>query len=145
MKNILVAIDLESLSSNLIDLSISQAKLYKAKLWVIHVAAPDPDFVGYAVGPEVERDLRAKKLHEERKQLDNIALRVKEKGVDCEALLIQGSTIKTILEEIERLNIDMLFTLHKKHDIMYKLIFGNTDLSLIDKVNIPVVIVPALK
>ena len=48
------------------------AEKFGSKLWLVHIAAPDPDFVGYGTGPIYIRDSRAKELKEEHQQLMHI-------------------------------------------------------------------------
>ena len=51
MKNLLVNVTLEEKqTSRLIEHAISIAEKFSSKIWLIHIAAPDPDFVGYEVG-----------------------------------------------------------------------------------------------
>ncbi len=49
MKNILVGIDFHKETQVLISESAKLAKAFGAKVWLIHVAPPEPDFVGYDV------------------------------------------------------------------------------------------------
>ena len=44
-----------------------------AQLWLIHVAEPDPDFIGYKAGPDTVRDAMARKFHREHQQLETAA------------------------------------------------------------------------
>ena len=53
MKNILVTIDFKRNDQLLIDKAFQLAESFDSKLWLIHIAAPDPDFVGYEVGPPI--------------------------------------------------------------------------------------------
>ena len=73
MKNILVTIDLEDHAEQLIGHAAEWAKAFGAKVWLMHVAAPDPDFVGYEVGPQYIRDGRAEELREEHRMLQACA------------------------------------------------------------------------
>lgn len=59
----------------------------KAKVWLIHVSAPDPEFVGYDASPQVVRDQRAAELHHERGILQEIAARLRSQGAEAEARL----------------------------------------------------------
>lgn len=56
MKNILVAVDLDASSQLLIHAAAEQAEKINAKVWVLHVADPEPDFVGNKAGPQYVRD-----------------------------------------------------------------------------------------
>lgn len=42
MKNILVGIEFEEQSMQILERAQELAKSFKAKLWLIHIAAPDP-------------------------------------------------------------------------------------------------------
>jgi len=142
MKNILVTIDFENEAHLLVDKAFDLAKKFGSKVWLIHIAAPDPDFVGYQVGPQNERDFRAGELRDERKIIENYVQQLKEKGIDAEGLLIQGATVETILKETEKLNIDLVIIGRHKHSLLYKTFVGNTDSALINKSKVPVLIIP---
>jgi nucleotide-binding universal stress UspA family protein len=142
MKNILVSIDFEKETHLLVDKAFAMAKKMGSKIWIIHIAAPDPDFVGYGAGPQNEIDFRSHELRKERKIIEKYVRELKEKGVDAEGLLIQGPTVKTILKETEKLNIDLVIIGHHKHRLLYKTFVGNTDSALINKSKVPVLLVP---
>ena len=46
MKNILVGIDFHDYSETLINKALKLSKPFNSKIWLLHVAAPDPDFIG---------------------------------------------------------------------------------------------------
>jgi hypothetical protein len=56
MKNISGNIDFTENESLLIDKAFEMAKSFDSKLWLMHIATADPDFVGYEVGPQYIRD-----------------------------------------------------------------------------------------
>lgn len=142
MKNILVTIDFEEKGQVLIDKAAELAKKFKAKLWLVHVAAPDPDFIGYDVGPQYIRDVLAKDLRNEHKLLQGFTNQLKEKKIVAEALLVQGTTIETIVELTKKLAIDLIVIGKHKHGFFHKTFMVSTDESLVEKSNIPVLIVP---
>lgn len=142
MKNILVTIDFEEKGQVLIDKAAELAKKFKAKLWLVHVAAPDPDFIGYDVGPQYIRDVLAKDLRNEHKLLQGFTNQLKEKKIVAEALLVQGTTIETIVELTKKLAIDLIVIGKHEHGFFHKTFMVSTDESLVEKSNIPVLIVP---
>lgn len=142
MKNILVTIDFEEKGQVLINKAAELAEKFKAKLWLVHVAAPDPDFVGYDVGPQYIRDVLAKDLRVEHKLLQGFTNQLKEKNIVAEGLLVQGPTIETIVELTEKLAIDLIVIGKHKHGFFHKTFMVGTDESLLEKSNIPVLIVP---
>ncbi|GAB5525882.1 MAG: hypothetical protein Roseis2KO_37540 [Roseivirga sp.] len=65
IKQILVAVELTPEDTATLSMAINLAKAFSAKLWLLHVAQPDPEFVGYEVGPQYIRDSRAEELRRE--------------------------------------------------------------------------------
>lgn len=142
MKNILVTINFEKNEKLLIDKAFQLAESFNSKLWLIHIAAPDPDFVGYEVGPQYIKDFRATELRKEHKLLQEYSNGLKAKGVDSEGLLIQGATIEMIIEESKKLKIDLIITGHHKHGFFYNEFVGSVSSQIIKKSKIPVLIIP---
>ena len=113
-----------------------------SKIWMIHVASPDPDFVGFEMGPKYIRDFVADELRTEHRQLQAYATELKGKSLDAEGLLVQGPTIDMIEAEVKKLNIDLLILGSHKHSFLYEAFVGNTAVRIIKESSIPVLIVP---
>ncbi len=142
MKNILVSIDFNEQEDFLMDKAYEFAKAFNAKIWLVHIAAPDPDFVGYDVGPQYIRDARADDLRAEHKLLQDYAKLLEEKGVRAEGLLVQGATVEMLLKEAQKLNTDLIITSHHDHNFFYKAFIGSTSEEIIKESKIPVLMVP---
>ena len=142
MKNILVTINFDGKEQRILNKAYDFAVAFKSKLWIMHIAAPDPDFVGYGVGPIEVRDSRAKELKEEHEKLYDYASKMKARDVDAEGLLVEGATIETILKEAEKLHADLIISGHQEHGFFYKAIIGSTSEQLIAESKIPLLIVP---
>jgi nucleotide-binding universal stress UspA family protein len=142
MQHLLVAIDFEPQAQRLIDQARTLASALQAKLWLVHVAAPNPDFVGYEAGPQVVRDIRADELKEEHKQLQRWADDLIQTGVEAEGLLIQGPTAQTLLDESESLGADLIVVGAHERGWLYQALMGRTSDALLQGSTIPVMIVP---
>ncbi len=142
MKNILVTIDFNSNEQLLVDKAFQLAEQFDSKIWLIHIAAPDPDFVGYSVGPQGERDNRASELRKEHKLLQEYANALKTKGIIAEGLLVQGATIEMIMEEAKKLKVDLIIAGHHERNFLYRAFVGSVSGKIIKKSKIPVLIVP---
>jgi len=142
MKNILVTIDFEKEANLLVEKASELATKFGSKVWLLHVAAPDPDFVGYAPGPQNEIDFRSDELKHEFRIIEQYAHQLKLAGIEVEGLLVKGQTLETILEKIAALNIDIVIIGHHKHSLFYKAFVGNTDSGLINKSTVPILLVP---
>ena len=142
MNNILVAIEIDEFDERLITKAYQFAKAFGSKLWLIHISAPEPDFVGYDVGPQYIRDSRADELRNEHKVLQKYAADLNEKGIDAEGLLIQGATIDMIIEESQKLQVDLIITGHHDHGFLYKALIGSVSSKILKASKIPMLIVP---
>jgi nucleotide-binding universal stress UspA family protein len=142
MKNILVTIDFNINEQLLIDKAFQLAEQFDSKIWLVHIAAPDPDFVGYGVGPQYIRDSRASELRKEHKILQEHSDNLEKKGVKAEGLLIQGATIEMIIEESKKLKVDLIIAGHHEHNFLYRAFVESVSGKIIKKSKIPVLIVP---
>ena len=144
MKNIAIALDLSNSSTVLIEQAKVLARANDAKIWLIHIAAPDPDFIGYDVGPKYIREDRADILKEEHKKLGKLKNTLTDVGIEAEALLIQGPIIQTLIKEVDKLEIDLLVIGKKGHGLFYRAILGSVFDSIVKKVHVPLLAVPYL-
>ena len=144
-KNILALIDFSEITQTVADSAGELAKLYGAKCWLMHVAAPDPDFVGYDVGPQYIRDSRADVLREEHQTLQTLKKQLETNHVEAEALLVQGALNETILAEIEKLDIDMIVIGSHGRSKLYELVVGSVCEYMLRHSPVPIVVIPAKK
>ncbi|MDP6183198.1 MAG: universal stress protein [Gammaproteobacteria bacterium] len=140
--NILAGIDFSESAQKIIDQTVMLAKALNAKIWLIHVAEPDPAFVGYEADPEVMRDVVAKKYHEEHRDLQAIASALRGDGLDCVALLVQGATVATLLREAAHLPAALIVIGSHGKGALKRLLIGSTSEGILHASEIPVHIVP---
>ncbi len=140
--DLLVAVDFSAASSEVFSCAKTLALGLQAKLWILHVAEPDPDFVGYDPGPQTVRDAVAKKFHEEHRALQEMAEELRSAGVDAVALLVQGPTIRTILSEADKLGVDLIVVGSHGKGAVKRLLVGSTSEGVLHGANVPVLIVP---
>ena len=142
LKTILVAIDFNDAIGELMAYTEMLALKFEAKVWVVHVAAPHPDFVGYEAGPQYIRDFRADELKGEHKQLHDICNTFLAPEIKKSALLIQGSTVETVLAEARKLEVDLLIVGNHKHSFLHNLLSESVSLELLKNGNIPLLTIP---
>ena len=143
IRNILVPIDFSSVTPSVLDLAGSMAGRGDAKVWLVHVAAPDPDFVGFKVGPGYVRDHRAELLREEHKEIQAMADALKARGLDCEALLVQGPTTQTIMELCSKLKAGLIIMGSHGRGALFRAIVGSVSEQVLRESKVPVLIVPS--
>jgi nucleotide-binding universal stress UspA family protein len=142
---ILAGIDFTPVSDVVVEKAADYALLMNAKLWLVHVAAPNPDFVGFDVGPKVIRNHRAQELREEHRKLQAYADACEKKGVNCIPLLVQGSTIETLIDVLNKLNVDLLVIGSHKHSSLYDFVVGSVRNELFHTAEIPILMVPEVR
>ncbi|MCL6219852.1 universal stress protein [Zunongwangia pacifica] len=142
IKNILVAVDFNETVGEMLTYAESFAEKFEAKVWLVHVAEPDPDFIGYNVGPQYIRNTKAEEFRQEHRMLQQLCDSFIEKNIASEALLIQGSTVETILEEAKKLKTDMMIVGTHKHGFFYHLFAESVAMEILKQSKIPVFTVP---
>ena len=144
MRNILVAVDFSPVTEKILQSTSELAGALGGHVWLIHAAAPDPDFVGYEAGPTGVRDQVAEELREEHRDLQAHAEALRKSGLEATALLVQGPTVELILKEADRLNADLLVIGSHGHGAIHRLLLGSISEGVLRRSRIPVMIVPAV-
>ena len=138
--SILAAIDLSESSEIIAQKAGEIAWAFSSNLWIIHVAAPEPDFIGYDADPQTLRDGVARNFHKEHAQLQAIADNTK-----VTPLLIQGPTVDVILNEASKLNANMIVLGSHGRGAMYQLLLGSVSNGVLKNAECPVLIIPTHK
>ena len=141
--SILVPVDFSPVTQRVCDVAIEAAKARNGKIWLIHVAYPDPDFVGYDTGPDVVRDQVAAEFRREHKELRELADKMAESGVEVTPLLIQGPTVTTILEQAEHHDVELIVMATHGRGVMYQMFVGSVSEGVLHRSSRPVLMVPA--
>ena len=145
MRQILAAVDFSPVTKAVVEQAASLAEAFSAELTLVHVAAPDPDFVGYAAGPQTVRDDRAREIRDEHRNLQAIADDLRDRAISARALLIQGSTVEKILAEGARLRADAIVIGSHGHGALYRALLGSVTEGVVRAAQCPVLVVPAAR
>lgn len=143
MQNVLAAVDFSEVSDRVVERAHELALAFSAELYLVHVAAPDPEFVGYEAGPESVRTQRAQELRQEHRDLQARAAALRARGVRAHALLIQGPTVDKLVEEIERLAADMVVLGSHGRGALLRALLGSVSEGVIRRSPCPVLVVPS--
>ena len=139
---LLVALDLAAATDEIVDNAAVLARKLPAEIWLLHVAEPDPDFVGFEVGPQAVRDSVAEDLRAEHRHVQELADRLKGEGLKAHPLFVQGSTAETILRKANELDADMIVVGSHGRGAMYQLLVGSVSEAVLHSAKIPVLVVP---
>jgi len=139
---ILAAIDFSPLSNRVIEIAAGLAERAGAPLIVLHAAAPEPDFVGYEVGPQYVRDQRAGQLRKEHHALGEIGEALRARGLDVKVQLQAGPTVETVLASAAQADAELIVIGAHRHGRAHRLLLGSVSEGLLRKAPCPVLVVP---
>jgi nucleotide-binding universal stress UspA family protein len=139
---LLVGIDLSESTEKIVKKVEEIAKPLSSKVWLLYVAEPEPDFVGFEMDSQSERDFRSKRFHGEHCRIQEIADRMRKNGLDTTALLVQGATVETILNEASKLDVDMIVVGSHGRSAIYHLLVGSVCEGILHKSECPILVVP---
>jgi nucleotide-binding universal stress UspA family protein len=114
----------------------------ETKIWLLHVAEPDPSFVGYEAGPSVVRDQVAAEYREERQRLQACADGLRRSGRDVSAMVVQGAIAETILAEADALDVQLIVMGSHGYGTIAELLVGGVSKVVLRKAACPVLIIP---
>lgn len=142
MRKILVALDFSDVSDAVLARASALTRALSGELTLLHVAAPDPDFVGYDAGPQSVRDGRARELRAERSRLHEMAESLRAEGLSARALLVEGPTARTVLEQAEKLTVDLIVVGSHGHGVLHRALLGSVSEGILERATCPVLVVP---
>ncbi|MBI2422025.1 MAG: universal stress protein [Candidatus Hydrogenedentes bacterium] len=142
MSKIVVAVDFSDVTPALLNTARRIARQGQDALYLLHVEAPDPDFVGYNPGPQHVRDNMARSIQGHHA----LALQLRDdllaEGFEAHCLLIQGVTHEKILEEAARLDAAFIVLGRHGHGALYHLLMGSVSEAVLRLAKQPVILVP---
>ncbi len=139
--SLLVAVDFSSVSDDQLEI-VGRLAAPNREIYLLHVAEPDPDFVGFEAGPEEVRDQVAREFHQEHELIQSLAGRLRDSGHQVTALLVQGPTIETILREADKVDAEVIVVGSHGRGKLFDLVVGSVSAGVIRKSTVPVLVVP---
>lgn len=143
MNKILAAVDFSGISAQVVGVTAEMAERFAGEVWLVHVAAPDPDFVGFGVGPDGVREKRARELRAEHRQLQQMAEDLRDRGLEAHARLIQGPTVETLVAEAQRLDVGLIVVGSHGRGLLSRAVLGSVSEGVMRRASCPVLVIPA--
>lgn len=144
MRRILACIDLSPSSA-----AVARAAVELAgdggKVVMLHVAAPDPEFVGYSTGPQSVREAVAHELRAEHRATQDLASEFTGMGPVVTGLTVQGVAVDRILEHAERESVALIVMSSRRHGLIHEALAGSVVRGVLHRARVPVVVVPPVE
>jgi nucleotide-binding universal stress UspA family protein len=135
---VLACVDLEETNDSMLATAVTLAGA-EGQVVVLHVAQPEPEFLGEVV---TGRDGVAQDLRKEHRDAQALAAGLKGRGVDASALTVQGTIHERILEHAERLAVDYIVLASRAHWAVHDLLVVSVLKGVLRGARVPVVIAP---
>jgi nucleotide-binding universal stress UspA family protein len=142
MRSILACVDFSDFEDRVLLAASSLARAFGAELHLLHVAEPEPSFVGYAPGPQSVRDTVAETLRAEHRRVEALAERVAHDGIKAHPHTRRGAYAETILREAEHLQADAIVLGSHGHGRLHTLLVGSVADGVLRGAKVPVLVVP---
>ena len=139
--SLLVAVDFSAVADDQLEI-VGRLARPNREIYLLHVAEPDPSFVGYEAGPDEVRHDVAVEFQREHDELHALADRLREQGHEVTALMIQGPTVKTILEQADKLEAEVIVVGSHGRGKLFDVVVGSVSAGVIRKASVPVLVVP---
>ena len=139
---ILVAYDFSDWAPAVLEHAAALARTTGLALELLHVAAPDPDFVGYEAGPQSVRDARAGTLRQEHHDLQEMARQREDGGIPCTPRLVEGPTIETILEHAAAPGVQVIVMGTRGKSGLERVWMGSVCEGVLQEAALPVLVIP---
>lgn len=143
MKNITVAIDFSDFTQALLDKALELGAAFHSKLHLVHVAAAEPNSVGF--GPYIYpgSDQREKEMAEEKARLREMVEDIRNRGVpDAAAYMKEGDPVPTLLHFADEHESDLLILGSHHRSFVSRLLMGDPAAEAVRKATRPVLVVP---
>ena len=142
MKTILVPVDFSEATAPAVEQASRLAEATAARLVLLHVAAPEPEFIGYDPGPPSVRHQVAGELAGEHRRVQALERSIEGRGLDVTALTVQGYPVEKILDEAVRRKADLIVMGSHGHGKLRTLLVGSVTEGVLRDALIPVLVVP---
>ncbi len=143
MKRLLAALDFSPVTDLVVQTTRELALALGATVRLIHVAPPEPDFVGYEAGPITVRQRVAAEYREARRRAHSIESRLRNSGLAVEAMVVQGEPADKILHHAREFGADLIVLGSHGHGMLYELLVGSVTSAVMRAAPCPVVVVPS--
>jgi nucleotide-binding universal stress UspA family protein len=124
--------------------TLELASAFSSKVWILHIV-PHSREAPFNVESKTLRREVAAELRHEHEFLQHLAQCLRDRDIDATALLVEGATIRTILKESDRLDIDLIVLGCHRHGLLYGALMDVTEEGLLSKCTRPIMFVPILE
>ena len=144
--NIVVAIDFSEITSAVLAALPNLLRGLPARntqIHLLHVAEPEPEFVGWDAGPDVVQEQVAEEFERRVRSLTQLSESLSSQlDTSVTPLLVRGPTAETVCKQADSLNATMIVVGSHGHGAAYDLVVGSVSAAIIKQSSRPVLVIP---
>lgn len=142
MKHILAGIDFSETTPRVLEAAKPLAKAFGCRLSLLHIYAPEPEFVGYEAYVYPGIDEREQELRKEKQELRRLVDDLRSEGINADAYMKEAPIVSGILEFVHRHDCDLVILGSHGHGALARLILGSVTEGVVREADLPVLVVP---
>jgi nucleotide-binding universal stress UspA family protein len=142
---LLLALDFVDSTERLLAAVVPLAKATGGTVHLLHVAEPDPSFVGFEAGPDVVRDQVAHQFRDERRMLESHAAALGREGIETHVRMVRGPVATSILAEAQAIDAEIIVMGTHGRSALYEAVVGSVSHGVLLGTRVPVLLVPVKK
>ena len=130
-----------TIASPIVEKTIELASNCSSKVEIIHIAPPRRQSP-YNVDSKIFHEEVTTEIRRKNDYLQRLSKCMQDKGIDATAQIAHGPIISTILQESERLAVDLVILGRHKRGPLYRALMDNTEKGLLAKISCSIMFVP---
>ena len=142
IRKILAAVDFSDQSNVVVEKAAEAARAFGVPVDILHVVAPEPDFVGYPPFAYPGRDERADELRKEKSALKGMVDRLEAAGVTARAFMKEAPTSEGVVDFAEKHGADLIVIGTHSKGLLERLLIGSSTNAILKRSGVPVLVVP---
>lgn len=143
MKTILAPLDFSDVTGAVLATATELAHAFEGKIVLLHVAMPEPAFVGYDPGPVTVQEDVVHEYAEEQTKLEHIRDSITKTGANVSVIHEEGPTLERILQVAKEQRADWIVIGSHGHTAFHQMLVGSVAHGVLRHAACPVVVVPS--
>ncbi len=143
MKKIVALVDFSDVTLKVLQHALTMAQAFNSQVVILHGLQKEPVVVDLGLAsPTVFRNPSAESIEADREKLANLSEPLERAGVTVSVQQLPDATAASIVEEAERLGVDLVIVGAHHHSTLYNLFVGSMTGDIVKRAHCPVLVVP---
>lgn len=143
MKTIVALVDFTEVTSKILDITRTLASALRSKVVLLHVVPPMPVVATFgADAPAIPEPPSQEEVDAQKAKLQTLLDSLTKYGIEATALQFEGPVVATVMDELEKLDADLVIMGSHHHSALYNFFIGSVATELLKRLPFPALVVP---